>query len=122
MSGISTPNEIPIPRRKPSRPWQTVLTPYLALINQWCRQSPPLSYRAIALELERKFELKVVQGTVRSAVKERQKPRKIHHIHPSHLSGNHDERTHSRAGIDGTHTSSDWKSLLAINGSLKKYK
>jgi hypothetical protein len=114
--------------RRPSKPWDTVLNPFLDVIDEMLRRRPPISLRKIQDELSRRHGIRVAHSTVASVLKARKKERKVRSIDPSFLSKNKSctaahndavERLRRKADVKPEQGPNPWDEL-EIKGPLSK--
>jgi hypothetical protein len=72
-------------RREPSKPWDSVLDPYVEFIAELRNGRRPVPYRKIPALLKEKYGIEVAFNTVSSFVRARSKERKVSKIHPNFL-------------------------------------
>ena len=70
-------------RHKPSKPWESILTPYLGAIAEMRSGRHPIPYRKIALILKEKYGIEIAFSTVASFFRARAKERWQKKIHLS---------------------------------------
>jgi hypothetical protein len=118
--------------RKASKPWETVVTPYLDEIEEMRRRRPrPLSYRKIAQELLQRHGLKVAHSSISSAYNARQEERKVKSMHSSFLQNTKPtenkvvstdpiEKLRRKPALNRPQEDADWQQKLLVDGPLTK--
>jgi hypothetical protein len=118
--------------RKASKPWETVVTPYLGEIDQMRRRRPrPVSWRKIAEELLRRHGIKISHSTIADAYNARQEECKVKTIHPSFLQKAKPteneavgtdpiERLRRKPTVNQAQEDADWQKKLLVDGPLTK--